>query len=146
MVLRLSKDSCSDTCGTISCVTRSWLWWGILSGIGLVTILIPDTGRRLFSLSEGHGPSLVDGIGILLLLAGWVALDIATWRRRRALSLRREMIVLMGAAGVAGAGLVLWSVLGDHGLWWIVGAIVLASIQLVAAMRATLAERVAAQP
>ena len=60
-------------CGTIDFVTRSWRWWAILSALGLVTILMPDTGSRLFSLSEGHGPSLIDGMGVLLLLAGWAA-------------------------------------------------------------------------
>jgi hypothetical protein len=39
------------------------------------------------------------------------------------------------------AGLVLWSVLGDHGLWWIVGAGVLAALQLIAAANVTAAER-----
>jgi hypothetical protein len=127
-------------------VTRSWLWWGILSALGLVTILMPDTNRRLFSLSEGHGPSLVDGIGVLFLLAGWTALDIATWRRRRVLLLRREQMAVMVIAGIAAGGLVLWSVLGDHGVWWMVGAIVLAAIQLIAAARATSADRATTHP
>jgi hypothetical protein len=117
--------------------------WGVLSTLGLVTILIPDTGRRLFSLSREHGPSVVDSIGVLLLVAGWAALDIATWRRRRALSLRRTAIIVTATAGVIAVGLVLWSVLGDYGVWWIVGAMVLAAIQVTAAAKATLAERAA---
>jgi hypothetical protein len=130
-----------SACGTILFVTRSWLWWGILSALGLVTILVPDTGRRLFSLSQAHGPSLIDGMGVLVLLAGWAVLDIATWRRRRGLSIRREVLMLMATAGIAAIALVLWSVLGDHGAWWIVGAVLLAAIQLTAATRATFVER-----
>jgi hypothetical protein len=122
-------------------VRRSWWSWGILSALGLVAILLPDTDRRLFSLSEGHGPSLIDGIGVLLLVAGWVVLDIATWRRLHRRSLRREILVLLAGAGIAGAGLVLWSVLGDHGAWWIVGAVLLAVIQLSVATRSTLVDR-----
>ena len=57
-----------SACGTILFVARSWLWWGTLSALGLVTILLPDTGPRLFSLSEAHGPSLIDSVGVLLLL------------------------------------------------------------------------------
>jgi hypothetical protein len=128
-------------CGTIDFVTRSWRWWAILSALGLVTILLPDTGRRLVSLSEAHGPSLVDSVGALALLAGWTVLDVATWRRRRSLLLRREVLMVMAAAGIAAVALVLWSVLGDHGAWWIVGAVVLAAIQMTAATRATLVER-----
>jgi hypothetical protein len=122
-------------------VRRSWLWWGILSALGLLTILLPDSGRRLFSLSEAHGPSLSDGMGVLLLLAGWAVLDIATWRRRRGLSPRREVLLLVASTGIAAVALVLWSVLGDHGAWWIAGAVILAAIQLTAAMRATFVER-----
>jgi hypothetical protein len=122
-------------------VRRSWLWWGILSALGLVGILLPDTGRRLFSLSQAHGPSLVDGVGVLLLLAGWAVLDIASWRRRRGFRPRREVLLLIAAAGTAAVALVLWSVLGDHGAWWIVGAVLLAAIQLTAATKATFVER-----
>ncbi len=117
------------------------MWWAILSALGLVVIVLPDTGRRLFSLSQGHGPSLVDGMGVLLLLAGWAVLDVATWRRRRRCSPRREVLLPTAAAGVAAVALVLWSVLGDHGAWWVVGAVLLAAIQLTAATKATLTER-----
>lgn len=111
-----------------------------MSPLGLVTILMPDTGHRLFSLSQAHGPSLIDSVGVLLLLAGWAVLDAATWRRRRGLAPRREVLLLMATAAIAAVALVLWSVLGDHGAWWIAGAVLLAAIQLTAATRATLLE------
>jgi hypothetical protein len=41
-------------------------------------------------------------------------------------------------AALGAAGLIAWSVLGDHGAWWIVGAGVLAAIQLAAAARVSL--------
>ena len=127
-------------CGTIRFVTRSWLWWAILSALGLVTILLPDTGRRVVSLSQAHGPSLIDSLGVLSLLAGWAVLDIATLRRRRRW-LRRGVLMLTATAGIAAVALVVWSVLGDHGAWWMVGAGLLAVIQLMAAARATFLER-----
>jgi hypothetical protein len=109
------------------------LWFAALSGTGLVIVLIPDTDVRVFSLSEGHGPSLLDGVGVLLLIAGWVVLDLATWRRRREVSYRRGVVVMVTLAAIAASAVVLWSVLGDHGAWWVLGAAVLAAIQLCAA-------------
>jgi hypothetical protein len=118
-------------------VTRSWIAWGILSATGLVVLLLPDSGPRLLSLSNLHGPSLVDSLGILALVAGWIVLDLATWRRRRLIRLRTAGLALAGGVGAAAGGLVVWSVLGDHGSWWIVGALVLSVIQLAAALRAS---------
>jgi hypothetical protein len=91
----------------------------------------------LFSLSNLHGPSLLDALGIVALVAGWTVLDLATWSRRRLIPLRPAALVLVAGSAVAAAGLVVWSVLGDHGSWWIVGAIVLTMIQLAAAWRAS---------
>ncbi|HET7929064.1 MAG TPA: hypothetical protein VFM40_05870 [Actinomycetota bacterium] len=72
---------------------------------------------------------------MVLLVAGWVALDIATWRRRHRLSPSRAVRLLTQIAALGAAGVVAWSVLGDHGAWWIGGACVLAAIQLIAAVR-----------
>lgn len=116
-------------------MTRSWALWATLSVAGLSIILIPDTGPRLFSLSEEHGPSLTDGIGVLLLVIGWATLDMATWRRRRRLAPKRGVLAFAAIAAFGAAGLIVWSVLGDHGAWWIAGACVLASIQLISAAR-----------
>jgi hypothetical protein len=39
----------------------------------------PGLGSALlFSQSPGHGPSLLDLIGIVVLVAGWAVLDVAT--------------------------------------------------------------------
>jgi hypothetical protein len=104
-----------------------------LSAAGLGLIVLPDSGPRLFSLSEGHGPSLIDGVGVLLLLAGWATLDIATFRRRGQLVSRPSVLTFTAIAALGAAGVIAWSVLGDHGAWWIVGAGVLVAIQLTAA-------------
>jgi hypothetical protein len=116
-------------------MARTWALWATLSAAGLGLILIPDTGPRLFSLSEEHGPSLTDAIGVLLLVAGWATLDIATWRGRRRLGPRRGIPVFTAITTLGAAGLIVWSVPGDHGVWWIVGACVLAAIQLISAAR-----------
>jgi hypothetical protein len=48
---------------------------------------------------------------------------------------------LASVTGISASWLVIWLVLGDEGMWWIVGALVLAAVQLMAAVRATLVER-----
>lgn len=111
--------------------------WGILTATGLVVLLLPDSGPRLLSLSDLHGPSLVDSLGIVALVAAWVVLDLATWRRRRLIRLRTAGLALVAGVGAAAGGLVVWSVMGDHGSWWIVGGLVLSVIQLAAALRAS---------
>ena len=115
---------------------RSWLWWSALSALGLV-ILAADEGRPIITLSGGHGLSLVDTIGVALLAAGWLALDVSTWRRRRRISLRRGTLAAIGVIGLAAAALVAWSILGDNGAWWVAGVVILGAIQLVAATLVT---------
>jgi hypothetical protein len=96
-------------------------------------------GRRTLRTVEGVAcdawPSLIDSMGVLVLLAAWAVLDLATLRRRGRLLFRRELVMFTATAGIAALALVLWSVLGDQGAWWIVGAVVLAAIQLAAAAR-----------
>jgi hypothetical protein len=115
---------------------RAWAWWALLSTSGVALIVVPDTSPRIFSLSETHGPSLVDALGIVLLVSGWTILDLATWRRRGRLGLGSGVFALVGVIAAVAAGLVVWSVLGDHGAWWMAGAVILAAIQLLAAARA----------
>ncbi len=66
-------------------------------------------------------------------------LDLAVWRRR-ALPLGRGALLADAAIAAAGGGLIAWSALGDHGARWVLGASVLATIQVGTAARVTLAE------
>lgn len=86
----MAVDTIHVRCGTIPSLKRAWWSWGTLSAVGLGIIALPDLGPRLFSLSPGHGPSLLDLIGIVALVAGWAVLDVATWQRRRSLPLTSE--------------------------------------------------------
>ena len=113
------------------------MFWTTLSVLGMTIIVLPDAGARVFSLSARHGPSTTDAIGVLLLVAGWAQLDIAAFRRRPAHSLPRGALVAAIVVGALALALIAWSVLGDHGAWWIIGALLLAAIQLVAAANAT---------
>lgn len=106
-----------------------WISWLILSAVGIVLIALPDAGNRVFSISPGHGPAPFDLAGAALLTAGWVILDLWTWRRRSALP--TPWLLALLAAG--GAALIAWSVSQDEGMWWLLGAGMVAAVQLAAA-------------
>ena len=51
--------------------TKNWILL-ILFITGLVILLLPDTGKAIIAFNEKHGPSLLDLIGLLLMLTSWV--------------------------------------------------------------------------
>lgn len=115
-----------------------WAIWAILNVAGIVLIALPDAGNRVFSISPGHGPAPFDLAGAVLLTAGWVILDLWTWRHRSALRSPnggRSLWVLSFLAA-AGAVLIAWSVSQDEGTWWLLGAGVVAAVQVAAAVAA----------
>ena len=119
-------------------LSRPWLTWLLCSLAGVVLIALPDQDRRLFSISEGHGPGVMDLVGAVVLTAGWVVLDVQIWRgRRRILSMGRARLLVLGLAGLGGAVVLGWSVERDAGVWWLLGVGVLAGVQLVVAAGAT---------
>jgi hypothetical protein len=99
------------------------------AGVGIVAL--PDSGPRLFSLSVEHGPSLVDTPGIVLVVAGWLAL-LASAPRAEALQWLREHRGCVGFAAGGGTGLLVASVVSGFGWWWLVGAALLAGVQVAA--------------
>ncbi len=119
-------------------LSRPWLTWLLCSLAGTVLIALPDPDRRLFSISENHGPGVVDLVGALVLAAGWVVLDVQIWRRRRRiLTMGRGRLLMLGLAALGGAAVLGWSVERDAGAWWLLGVAVLAGVQLVVAAQAT---------
>lgn len=106
--------------------------WAALSLVGALIVMLPDDGRRVFSLSEGHGPSIQDSIGIALLLFGWVVFLIRLIRSRA--SIWRPPILLVAA--IASGALLVWSVASDAGNWWMLGALALVALQVLAALSA----------
>jgi drug/metabolite transporter (DMT)-like permease len=86
---------------------------------GVIVVALPDADQRLFSLREPHGPSLVDAIGIALLLAGWLVIVVAVVLRRERVVRRAGVWGL--AAGVTveafGLALVASGVAGENDAW-----------------------------
>ena len=118
--------------------SRVWGTWLFLSMAGTVLIALPDSDRRLFSISESHGPGLADLVGALLLITGWAVLDVHIWHgRHRLLASRRPRPTLLVVASLGGGVLIAWSVGRDAGMWWLLGVALLAGAQLAAAILAT---------
>lgn len=113
-------------------VGRALAIWAVLSAAGVAVIAAPDTGRPVLTISDGHGPSAWDLTGVLILLGGWAWFLSALWDSRRAI----PHPVVLGVAALAGVLLVAWSVLGDHGSWWVLGAVVATLAQVLAALGA----------
>lgn len=102
------------------------LVWALLTGIGAVLIALPDTGPRLFAFSGEHGPGLVDGMGIVALLAGFGVLLVAIVRRRgkiaRSLGAQPWRLAVLAFMAGTGTGMLLAGVFTDFWWWWLVGA------------------------
>lgn len=109
-------------------MVRGLARWGVLSLAGSAVVAVPDSGPPIVPFSRTHGPSLVDAVGVVLLLVGWAAFLLPLWRYRRAISHRGLLV----AAVTIGAALLGWSVATDTGMWWVGGAIVLVAAQVAA--------------
>ena len=96
----------------------------------MLIVLLPDDGSRLFSLSERHGPSAQDAVGILLILVGWLAFLVPLIRKRKSIQHPR----LLGGLALVGAAVVSWSVATDSGSWWVFGVVLLVAVQIAAAL------------
>ncbi len=111
----------------------AWMASAILALTGTIVVALPDDGLRILSISRSHGPSLVDALGVGLILVAWVLVVRVVWRGRARLARSRVWRRLALPGLVVGTALVAWSVLGDHGAWWMLGAAILAGLQVAAA-------------
>lgn len=100
-------------------------WWIGLTVVGVVIVLLPDSDDPVFTLSDSHGPGVVDLVGIAIVLVGTAVLY-------RHLLANREMIVAQMGRTLAIVLIVSWlvaiaavvgAVVLDRGLWWLVGAV-----------------------
>jgi len=98
------------------------------SVIGAAVVAVPDSGPRLFSISSAHGPSAVDLVGILVMLAGWSVFLWALWGARH-LARRTGSRPLISCVAGIGLGLLVASVT-DYPQWWVIGALLLVVAQL----------------
>jgi hypothetical protein len=106
------------------------VWLGASAvGVALI-VLLPEASLgkgRLFSLSERHGPSASDSVGLVLVIGGWAVYLVALWRHRGELTPRRRAAWLAGAAVAASAGCVAAIVAGQDGWAAALGLVAVAS-------------------
>ena len=98
---------------------------------GFMIVALPDSNKRLFSISRDHGPSLVDAIGLVILLLGYAGLVTEAWKRRERVLQYKKSGYFRAGLLVSAAGLVLLlvSLLNDYGDWWVFGVVLLVLVQ-----------------
>jgi hypothetical protein len=120
---------------TKSAAKRRICLWVAGSALGVAVLVLPDTGPRVFSFSESHGPSAVDAVGMSILVAAWLPIAALIWTGRSRLGDRGRLLGVVTALGVA----VLLGAIGwDLGKAWGAPVAVLVGAQVIA-LRAVLA-------
>ena len=108
-------------------VKRVWLWVAG-TALGTAVLALPDTGPRVFSLSGTHGPSVIDLVGISLLVGTWLPTAALIWSSRRDVRNRRGLLAL----AAVGLLVLVVTITSDLGWTWIVGALILLGAQVIA--------------
>jgi hypothetical protein len=111
-------------------IRRRLVVWLVGSLVGVAVLALPDADDRLFSLSRTHGPSPVDVLGMLVLVAAWLPVPGVLWRRRRAL--RGTAATVVAVLAVTGLGGLLVTVGLDLGAVYVVPVVVLLAAQMLA--------------
>ena len=75
----------------------------IILAIGIILVILPDTGPPLIRFSENHGPSAVDVIGLTLILRVWMMMVYTAWSKRKLILAtlgRMKVIVILSVIGL----------------------------------------------
>jgi O-antigen/teichoic acid export membrane protein len=99
-----------------------------LAVLGVAVIALPDTGPRLVTFSETHGPSALDAVGVVLLLAAWAPVPVVLLRRRR--RIRPAVWAAAAVVAVLAAAALVVAISRDLAWWWLPG-IALVLVQAV---------------
>ena len=105
----------------------------ILIAAGIVIVALPDSGRRIFSISRAHGPSLQDAMGLVLVFIGYTWFLIQAWKQRgKILQYKNRLsFKLIAPLMIVGITLIIVSVINDYGYWWVCGAVILTVLQSI---------------
>ncbi|WP_448626776.1 hypothetical protein [Geodermatophilus sp. URMC 64] len=110
-------------------VVRRLALWMAGSAVGVAVIAVPDTGPRVFSLSAGHGPSALDLLGVVVVVAAWLPVPLLLCSRSGPWRGAAGRVVL--AAVVVGVGLLWLTITRDLGAWWLLPVAFLVGVQVV---------------
>jgi len=106
-------------------MTQSFWICCLTFAIGVVIVALPDSGPRVFSISELHGPSLIDVLGLVMVMIPWtysIIYALLKWRRVLFV-LGRPLAALSLAAAFTGLVVTTISVSRDGPYWWM-GALI----------------------
>jgi hypothetical protein len=120
-------------------MTRTFWLCCLTFAIGVVILALPDSGPRVFSISERHGPSTIDIVGLVFILIPWaymIIYSIVKWRRVLYTLGRRVAAIAIGLA-LVGIAVIAVSLSRDTDTWWIGSALALLgeSAWIIAAFR-----------
>lgn len=108
--------------------SRSLLWMAG-SATGAFIVALPDSGERVFSLSETHGPSPLDLFGVIVLIGSWLPVAVLMPRMWRAMDSGRRRT--LGALAIAGAIALLITIGYDLGWTWLMAVAALVAVQIL---------------
>ncbi len=100
-------------------------WWLGLTLVGAVIVALPDSGDPVFTLSDRHGPGVVDLIGVAVVLVGTAVLyrHLLTNRHTIMAQMGRSLAIVLVVSWAVAIAAMIAAVLLDRGLWWLVGAV-----------------------
>ena len=113
---------------------KTWAVWCALVAGGVLLLALPDDDVRVFTISRTHGPAALDAVGSVFVLVAWMVLLGGVWTRRSRLPRNAGWWAAIGVSLVGGLLLVVWSVLGDHGRWWVLGIVLAGGAQVLTAL------------
>ena len=103
--------------------------WLVGSAVGGLVVALPDSGERVFSFSETHGPSPIDLVGMAVLVGSWLPVAVllpSLWR-----TARRGVAWAAGVLAVLGVAALIVTIGADVGWWWLAAVAMLVVAQLV---------------
>ena len=99
-----------------------WIYIIVITA-GIIFLLLPETGYRLISVNEYHGPSFMDVIGLVLIITCWLLMLITSVKRYKKImnTLNPKLIVLCIAGILTGSIWIVVSLLQNTKQGWIPG-------------------------
>lgn len=103
--------------------------WLLGSAVGGLVVALPDSGERVFSFSETHGPSPLDLVGVVVLVGSWLPFAVllpSLWRIAK-----RGTAWAAGVLAVLGTVALVVTIGADLGWWWLAAVAMLVAAQLL---------------
>lgn len=114
--------------GSRRAIDRRLTLWLVGSAAGVLLLALPDDDERVFSISETHGPSSVDLVGMAVVIGAWVPAAALMWSGWGVLVATERRLV--GGALAVGVVVLAVTVGLDLGAWWLAAVALLLTPQV----------------